>query len=413
MDPLSSYPDELIYHLVTGTTSQINRSNILLFGRQCKALSLTCNMLLNTINRCWKLCLDILWNDWKEMPEFKHMVRTDFSLPRTFICNWLEGKPQIITCNLKDDKSITENPYIVLRQLQKDKSLPFSKMCPPVHSLRFGALSNGATYGNALFINLKTYACLEELSGTKHTRLYFTDSIHPLFFKADILILSRHRGYQIRIYSSSPEISEKKRIPIPYDHIVALQILNDHLVFLYDAYPHKLAAASIPSLLGDQEPHFIHLNPLENYGKFIPFKDKLLLYSGFGYIDNPPCLQVLNISNHAFQITPLSIEGISALKFNFIDCAYCHLDKFFIVGQPKANAMGERFLVIIDLATQLVEQVHPFHIDNLEDDIGMFSNGIGQITVLIPEANNYYTLKFNYDISEPQKGVTYGNSKSY
>ena len=407
------------YINVTGGHS-VNRASIFLFGRQYINLSLTCSTLLKKMSECWKQCIERLWNEWKKSPQLKDVAQITFSPSSAFICNWIEGQPQIITSTLLDDPVISQHPLMVLREVQKYKILPFTKICPPVHTLRFGAFSNGAAYGNALFFDLNTHTSLEELSGTKNTQLYFTEDIHPIFVEDHILVLSckKPNNHQIRIYSSNPNISQKKVINIPYNHILAMQVLNDYLVLSYDSYPHKLTAVSIDALLKDQNPNFIHLAPLRNYGKLIPYMDKLLLYSDFGNIDNPPSIQILNILNNAFQITDLPIKGIADLKFNFIDAAYCHLDKFFIMGQPidkpSGALTGTRTVVSIDLSAQIVDFQHTLNIcSNIQDAIEIFSNRIGEVVILIPEANNHYTLKFNYDIPKAQKGVTHGNSKSY
>lgn len=170
---------------------------------------------------------------------------------------------------------------------------------------------------------------------------------------------------------------------------------SGHSVFLFK-YSETLC--TLGTISPDEPPSF-HLNQ-QIFGQslLIEYKDSVLLCSND--IGKQLQIQRIDILKGISQITPLSILRLKDVEVELLHSVFIHLDKLFLFGYFNFDPGYERFngqnsLMIIDMATQTVENHYPFY-TNTAKDTALFSMSLGKIHLWNAGDHESSILKIDY-----------------
>jgi hypothetical protein len=104
------------------------------------------------------------------------------------------------------------------------------------------------------------------------------------------------------------------------------------------------------------------------------------------------------MDSRKIEIVPLDIDRISDLKILKIVSVTCCLDKLFIIGTFHEYGYSLELrnkLVIINMATQIVESVRELGLANLIST-ACLSSTLGKMHIMMNQNENSYILKVDY-----------------
>lgn len=339
MNTLTTLPNEILFHCVTGYSSYSNHQaikHLICSGNHVKS---TCKDLHEKIEKCWNSSLDALWQEWKTCPSLKHFSKEQFvkqiSASPRILLNWVDGKPEIsgqsLFATLKDGFSLEIKP-------EDEDSLLEISLCGdypiPTHWTSLAnqstvAFTRSTPFGDATFFNLKTGKSIGALVGQADRKLIFNQDIKPIFYKNEMIIsfklgpeLSEIAWYEIE----SEKISHKKSVSIS-QKISSIYLFNDHLIFqAHDvswSLTTNIKVLSLSDLKFIPPSHTIWPSPFSL--EF--FKDRILMFRYFeGLVFHTLCIEKGNLKFNRYKA-----EGNNSVRYTSTQTFYYNSNHAFFI----------------------------------------------------------------------------------
>lgn len=290
---LTSIPQELVFPCVTGYFNPSNRiavRNLICSGIRVKS---TCKDMHEKIEKCWKISLEALWEDWKSCASLRNFSKETFikQMKPSLVLNWIDGKPEIGKQSLHD---FLKNGF-ALDMTPKDEArlLEISDGCdhavPYFWSSHLSqdivAFTRYTLFGDAIFFNVKTGKFIGEICGGVGKTLLFNRHIKPLFYKDTIIVLFQRvlGSAGLDFYAiEDGKLSLKKSVSLSLESLFSMDLFNDLLVFqVEDRHPSRniIRVISLEDL--DSSPTAVFISPSLIWPSFFimeAFKEKVVMF---------------------------------------------------------------------------------------------------------------------------------------
>lgn len=407
-----SLPIEVLFQSITGSELPITRSAIRVFAHRYCSLRLVHKPLTKNIDYCWKVCLEFLWNDWKNALEWKDVSKEGFVKQlfcrSNLIVNWIDGNPKVT----KQAYSNIQNKELVLEIDAPVKGCVYKWVgdCNPIlFSESFSAnicyssyyfMCNKTVaiqgidefYGTVIFYHAEGMKEIGRISGVSERRILSKSILNEeaaYIFTAHFNdAINSFDQFEMDVYDVSACLKFNCKLPF---YLMSAYTFGDNLIFYcYHEGALRLAKAS----LNRDNPQFIYSSFIEQsnrLSKLVEVQGQLLFLS----LDKAMLsIQVVEIAKDQINLSPMNLSGSKDFALHSSILSVCsHLDKLFVASYDDNYKPS---LYVIDLNSQCMKMIKTLDIRWLNHDISMISISLGVVQVFIPDRYEPYALTLDY-----------------
>jgi hypothetical protein len=321
---LTSIPEDVFFPCVTGhSTYPFDRTSIKIFIEEGINLRSSCKDLCKKVDQCWRSCLEVFWNDWRECMDLPLSTRTYFvhQMPDTFrfVFNWIEGKPKICHHTLQE---LLANDFSLKFKPEDEKGVQELKRCllPIYWASHLGIKAYARGDGDLAFIDMENRQFIEELKSKDDAQPVFSENIKPIFYDNGVFVLyynERTKTRELRFYTiEANDLLLKKALFICSEVIYSMHLLDDFIIFMLSE---KMVVLSIADLQNLDSPSLI-FSEIKGALSLKSINGGLLLFRED--LKKQLRIQRLYLEDRVLKSNNCVLEGATLFKNIFFNCTH-------------------------------------------------------------------------------------------
>lgn len=338
---LIDMPEDLLFPCLTGRSAYpFSRTSIKIFIEKGINLRSVCKDLCKKVDQCWRSCLEVFWNDWRDCMDLPLRSRTYFvhQMPDTFrfVFNWIEGKPKISPQTLQE---LLENDFSLKFKIEDKKHLQELKRCllPLYWTSHLGIKAYARGDGDLAFIDKENHQFIEELKSKDDAQPVFNEYIKPIFYDKGVFLLYYNdttKARELRFYTiEANELLLNKAIFIGSEIIYSMHLLDDFIIFMLSE---KMAVLPIEDLQNLDSPSLI-FSEIKGALSLKSIKDGLLLFRED--LKKQLRFQKIYLEDKELKFSNCVVDGATLFKNIFFSSTHIFLEEsqhdIFLLQETK------------------------------------------------------------------------------